>query len=154
MGILADWINIGTVKNCYTSGTVHNASGNKLLGGVIGTGTSGSKIISCASDAIIISDYYDSGDGYSDCDTVGGIVGQDSGVGGILGANFDFGDTDPGVTIQNCMVVTKEIRCAEPGNITWIAAVVNSTVENCLWPDSPPEDVTLDPARTNASTGS
>ena len=169
MGILADWINIGTVKNCYTSGTVHNASGNKLLGGVIGTGTSGSKIISCASDAIIISDYYDSGDGYSDCDTVGGIVGQwenatsesliadcwfggsiscgfqDSGVGGILGANFDFGDTDPGVTIQNCMVVTKEIRCAEPGNITWIAAVVNSTVENCLWPDSPPEDVTLDP---------
>ena len=33
---------------------------------------------------------------------------QDSGVGGILGANFDFDDTDPGVTIQNCMVVTKK----------------------------------------------
>ena len=166
MGILADWINTGVVKNCYTSGTVHNASGNKLLGGIVGTGTAGSKIIGCGSDAKIISDYYD--DAYSDCDTVGGIVGQwenstedslisdcwfggsiscgfyDSGVGGILGANFDF-DGQPGVTIQNCMVVTKEIRCVEPGNITWIGAVVDSLVENCLWPDSPPEDVTLDP---------
>ena len=27
MGILADWINTGIIKNCYTSGTVHNASG-------------------------------------------------------------------------------------------------------------------------------
>ena len=26
MGILADWINTGIIKNCYTSGTVHNAS--------------------------------------------------------------------------------------------------------------------------------
>lgn len=76
MGILADWINTGIIKNCYTSGTVHNASGNKLLGGIVGTGTAGSEIIGCGSDAVIISDYYDDGDEYSDCDTVGGIVGQ------------------------------------------------------------------------------
>ena len=168
MGILADWINTGIIKNCYTSGTVHNASGNKLLGGIVGTGTAGSEIIGCGSDAVIISDYYDDGDEYSDCDTVGGIVGQwenstaeslisdcwfggsidcefyDSAVGGILGANFDFYG-EPGVTIQNCMVVTKEIRCVEPGNITWIGAVVDSQVTNCLWPDSPPEDIILNP---------
>ncbi len=166
MGIIADWVNTGTIKNCYTSGVVHNASGNKLLGGIVGTGTSSSKIIGCASDAEIISDYYDNGDAYSDCDTVGGIVGQwenstdaslisncwfggsisckfpDSGVGGILGANFDF--SSPGVDIKNCMVATKEIRSAEPGNITWIGAVVNSSITNCLWPDSPPDDVVID----------
>ena len=168
MGILADWVNDGTVKNCYTSGTAHNVSGNKLLGGLIGTCTAGSKIIGCSSDAKVISDYYNDGDEYSDCDTVGGIVGQwenatsdaiisdcwfggsiscefpDSGVGGILGANFDFYDEDPGVTIQNCMVVTRELYSGEPGNITWIAAVVHGSVENCLWPDSPPDGVSLE----------
>lgn len=170
MGILADWINGSvTIQNCYTSGTIHNTTGNKLLGGVIGSAKAGAKIIGCSSDAEIISDYYDDGDGYSDADTVGGIVGQwenatdgalisdcwfggsisckflDAGVGGILGANFDFSQGQPGVDIQNCLVATREIRCAEPGNITWIGAVVNGQVINCLWPDSPPSDVALDP---------
>ena len=170
MGILADWTNGSvTIRNCHTSGTIHNKTGNKLLGGVIGSAKAGAQIIGCSSDAEIISDYYDDGDGYSDCDTVGGIVGQwenatdaalisdcwfggsiscgfnDSGVGGILGANFDFYENQPGVDIQNCLVATREIRCAEPGNITWIGAVVNGQVTNCLWPDSPPSDVVLDP---------
>lgn len=170
MGILADWTNGSvTIRNCHTSGTIHNKTGNKLLGGVIGSAKAGAQIIGCSSDAEIISDYYDDGDKYSDCDTVGGIVGQwenatdaalisdcwfggsiscgfnDSGVGGILGANFDFYEKQPGVDIQNCLVATREIRCEEPGNITWIGAVVNGQVTNCLWPDSTPSDVTLDP---------
>ena len=65
-----------------------------------------------------------------------------SAVGGILGANFD--ENQPGVDIQNCLVATREIRCAEPGNITWIGAVVNGQVTNCIWPDTPPDGVTLD----------
>ena len=168
MGILADWANTGAIENCHTSGTIHNASGCKLVGGVVGTCTAGSKVIGCSSTAEIISDYYDDGDEYSDCDTVGGIVGQwenstseslisdcwfggsiecgftDTAVGGILGANFDFYG-QPGVSIVNCLVVTKEIRCAEPGNITWIGALAEDTVRNCFWPDSPPDDVVLDP---------
>lgn len=170
MGILADWTNGSvTIRNCHTSGTIHNKTGNKLLGGVIGSAKAGAQIIGCSSDAEIISEYYDDGDEYSDCDTVGGIVGQwenatdaalisdcwfggsiscgfnDSGVGGILGANFDFYESQPGVDIQNCLVATRDIRCVEPGNITWIGAVVNGQVTNCLWPDSPPSDVVLDP---------
>ena len=169
MGILADWTNGSvTIRNCHTSGTIHNKTGNKLLGGVIGSAKAGAQIIGCSSDAEIISDHYDDGDGNSDCDTVGGIVGQwenatdaalisdcwfggsiscgfnDSGVGGILGANFDFYENQPGVDIQNCLVATREIRCAEPGNITWIGAVVNGQVTNCIWPDTPPDGVTLD----------
>ena len=169
MGILADWTNGSvTIRNCHTSGTIHNKTGNKLLGGVIGSAKAGAQIIGCSSDAEIISDHYDDGDGNSDCDTVGGIVGQwenatdaalisdcwfggsiscgfnDSGVGGILGANFDFNENQPGVDIQNCLVATREIRCAEPGNITWIGAVVNGQVTNCIWPDTPPDGVTLD----------
>ena len=168
MGILADWANTGVIENCHTSGTIHNASGSKLVGGVVGTCTAGSQVIGCSSTAKIISDYYDNGDEYSDCDVVGGIVGQwenstaaslisdcwfsgsiecgfiDSAVGGILGANFDFYG-EPGVGVVNCLVATKEIRCAEPGNITWIGALAADTVRNCFWPDSPPENVTLDP---------
>ena len=169
MGILADWTNGSvTIRNCHTSGTIHNKTGNKLLGGVIGSAKAGAQIIGCSSDAEIISDHYDDGDEFSDCDTVGGIVGQwenatdaalisdcwfggsiscgfnDSGVGGILGANFDFYENQPGVDIQNCLVATREIRCVEPGNITWIAAVVNGQVTNCIWPDTPPDGVTLD----------
>lgn len=171
MGILADWLHGGAVFHCYTSGSAENVSGNKLMGGLIGQCTSGSKIIGCGSDAAIISHYYDDGDNYSDCDTVGGLIGQwenatadslisdcwfggsiscefaDSGVGGILGANFDFGNNQPGVTIKNCMVATKDITGKEPGNITWIAAVVNSKITNCFWPDCPPEGVTLDQDR-------
>ena len=172
MGILADWTNGSvTIRNCHTSGTIHNKTGNKLLGGVIGSAKAGAQIIGCSSDAEIISDHYDDGDEFSDCDTVGGIVGQwenatdaalisdcwfggsiscgfnDSGVGGILGANFDFYENQPGVDIQNCLVATREIRCVEPGNITWIAAVVNGQVTNCIWPDTPPEGVEMDNTR-------
>ena len=161
-GVLADWVNAGTVENCYTSGKIENNNGYKFLGGLIGQCTAGTQIKGCASDTNVVSTF--SGD---DCDTVGGLIGQwenstddslitdcwfggsvscnniNSAVAGILGANFDFGG-QPGVIIRNCMVSTKNITCAEPGNITWITAAATVLVKNCIWPDTPPADVTLD----------
>ena len=161
-GVLADWVNAGTVENCYTSGKIENNNGYKFLGGLIGQCTAGTQIKGCASDTNVVSTF--SGD---DCDTVGGLIGQwenstadslitdcwfggsvscnniYSAVAGILGANFDFGG-HPGVIIRNCMVSTKNITCAEPGNITWITAAATVLVKNCIWPDTPPADVTLD----------
>ena len=159
MGILADWANQAKVINCYTTGVVssaHDSGGFQLVGGLIGQCTAGTQIIGCYSSASVKS--LNMGDTSSD--TVGGLIGQwenatedavisdsyfdgsivceytDAGVGGILGANFDFGGM-PGVTIRNCFVSTTDITCAEPGNITWIAAVVDSEVTNCYWPVSP-----------------
>ena len=161
-GVLADWVNAGTVENCYTSGKIENNNGYKFLGGLVGQCTAGTQIKGCASDTNVVSTF--SGD---DCDTVGGLIGQwenstadslitdcwfggsvscnniYSAVGGILGANFDF-KGNPGVIIKNCMVSTKNITCAEPGNITWITAAATVLVKNCIWPDTPPADVTLD----------
>ena len=159
MGILADWVNNGTIINCYTTGTIvsaHQIGGFQLVGGLIGQCTAGTQVIGCYSSAAVKS--LNIGD--SSSDTVGGLIGQwenatedaiiadsyfdgsivceytDAGVGGILGANFDFGGM-PGVTIRNCFVSTTDITCAEPGNITWIAAVVDSEITNCYWPVSP-----------------
>ena len=79
---------------------------------------------------------------------VGGSVSCNniySAVGGILGANFEnFSGNKPGVIIKNCIVATKKITGAEPGNITWITAVVKTHVTDCIWPDTPPAGVTLD----------
>lgn len=157
-GILADWANGSTVRNCYTSGRVESAAGDKMLGGLVGQCTWSSKIIGCGSDAVVVSTYCEG----EDCDTVGGLIGQwensnddslisdcwfggsvscgyiDSAVGGILGANFDFGG-QPGVTIRNCLVSTNDFTCAMPENITFIAAVVDSIVSNCYWPTSLPD---------------
>ena len=156
-GILADWANGSTVLNCYTSGRVESAAGNKMLGGLVGQCTWGSQIIGCGSDAVVVSTY-----STEDCDTVGGLIGQwenssadslisdcwfngsvscgyiDSAVGGILGANFDF-YSQPGVTIRNCLAVSNNFTCAEPGNITYIAAIVDSSVSSCYWPVSLPD---------------
>ena len=161
-GILADWIRNGTVENCYTSGKIENNNGYKLLGGLIGQCTGGTQVKGCGTDATVISTF----DG-GDCDTVGGLIGQwenstdsssitdcwfggsvscnniDSAVGGILGANFDFRG-QPGVTIRNCLVATKDITSKEPGNVTWIAAVATPHITSCIWPDTPPDGVTLD----------
>ncbi|WP_418488744.1 LPXTG cell wall anchor domain-containing protein [Faecalibacillus intestinalis] len=161
-GVLADWVNAGTVENCYTSGKIENNNGHKFLGGLIGQCTADTQIKGCASDTNVVSTF--SGD---DCDTVGGLIGQwetskaaslitdcwfggsvscnniNSAVAGILGANFDFRGPS-GVIIRNCMVSTKNITCAEPGNITWITAAATVLVKNCIWPDTPPADVTLD----------
>ena len=161
-GILADWVNGGTVENCYTSGKIENNVGDKMVGGLIGQCTWSTQVKGCGSDAAVVS----TEDSFEHADTVGGLIGQwensadsssitdcwfggsvsceniYSAVGGILGANFD--ENQPGVDIQNCLVATREIRCAEPGNITWIGAVVNGQVTNCIWPDTPPEGVTLD----------
>ncbi len=136
--------------------SAHDSGGFQLVGGLIGQCTAGTQIIGCYSSASVKS--LNVGDTSSD--TVGGLIGQwenatedavisdsyfdgsivceytDAGVGGILGANFDFGGM-PGVTIRNCFVSTTDITCAEPGNITWIAAVVDSEVTNCYWPVSP-----------------
>ena len=165
-GILADWVNGGTVENCYTSGKIENNNGSKLLGGLIGQCTAGTQVKGCGSDANVISTKTDN-PSFWGSDTVGGLIGQwenseessliadcwfggsvsceyeDAGVAGILGANFDF-RREPGVKIKNCMVATKNITCAEPGNITWITAAVTVGAENCIWPDSAPADVSLD----------
>ncbi len=121
-----------------------------MVGGLIGQCTWSTQVKGCGSDAAVVS----TEDSFEHADTVGGLIGQwensadsssitdcwfggsvsceniYSAVGGILGANFD--ENQPGVDIQNCLVATREIRCAEPGNITWIGAVVNGQVTNCI----------------------
>lgn len=164
-GILADWVNGGTVENCYTSGKIENNVGDKMVGGLIGQCTWSTQVKGCGSDATVVSTESDE----DHVDTVGGLIGQwenstdsssitdcwfggsvsckniYSAVGGILGANFEhFNNSKPGVIIKNCMVATKNITGAEPGNITWITAVVKTHVTNCVWPDTPPDGVTLD----------
>ena len=164
-GILADWVNGGTVENCYTSGKIENNVGDKMGGGLIGQCTWSTQVKGCASDATVISTESDE----NHVDTVGGLIGQwensadsssitdcwfggsvscnniYSAVGGILGANFEnFSGNKPGVIIKNCIVATKNITGAEPGNITWITAVVKTHVTDCIWPDTPPDGVTLD----------
>ena len=164
-GILADWVNGGTVENCYTSGKIENNVGSKFVGGLIGQCTWSTQVKGCGSDATVISTESDE----DDVDTVGGLIGQwensadsssitdcwfggsvscnniYSAVGGILGANFEnFTGNKPGVIIKNCIVATKNITGAEPGNITWITAVVKTHVTDCIWPDTPPDGVTLD----------
>ena len=163
-GILADWVNGGTVENCYTSGKIENNVGDKMVGGLIGQCTWSTQVKGCASDATVISTESDE----NHVDTVGGLIGQwensadsssitdcwfggsvscnniYSAVGGILGANFEnFSGNKPGVIIKNCIVATKNITGAEPGNITWITAVVKTHVTDCIWPDTPPDGVTL-----------
>ena len=164
-GILADWVDGGTVENCYTSGKIENNVGDKMVGGLIGQCTGSTQVKGCGSDATVISTESDE----DHVDTVGGLIGQwensadsssitdcwfggsvscnniYSAVGGILGANFEnFSGNKPGVIIKNCMVTTKNITGAEPGNITWIAAVATPHITNCIWPDTPPDGVTLD----------
>ena len=164
-GILADWVNGGTVENCYTSGKIENNVGDKMVGGLIGQCTWSTQVKGCASDATVISTESDE----DHVDTVGGLIGQwensadsssitdcwfggsvscnniYSAVGGILGANFEnFSGNKPGVIIKNCIVATKNITGAEPGNITWIAAVATPHITNCIWPDTHPDGVTLD----------
>ena len=163
-GILADWVNGGTVENCYTSGKIENNVGSKFVGGLIGQCTWSTQVKGCGSDATVISTESNE----DDVDTVGGLIGQwensadsssitdcwfggsvscnniYSAVGGILGANFEnFSGNKPGVIIKNCIVATKNITSAEPGNITWITAVVKTHVTDCIWPDTPPDGVTL-----------
>ena len=164
-GILADWVDGGTVENCYTSGRIENNVGDKMVGGLIGQCTWSTQVKGCGSDATVISTESDE----DHVDTVGGLIGQwensadsssitdcwfggsvsckniYSAVGGILGANFEnFSGNKPGVIIKNCIVATKNITGAEPGNITWITAVVKTHVTDCIWPDTPPDGVTLD----------
>ena len=164
-GILADWVDGGTVENCYTSGKIENNVGDKMVGGLIGQCTGSTQVKGCGSDATVISTESDE----DHVDTVGGLIGQwensadsssitdcwfggsvscnniYSAVGGILGANFEnFSGNKPGVIIKNCIVATKNITSAEPGNITWITAVVKTHVTDCIWPDTPPDGVTLD----------
>ena len=129
-GILADWVNGGTVENCYTSGKIENNVGSKFVGGLIGQWEN-------SADSSSITDCWFGGS--VSCNNIY------SAVGGILGANFEnFSGNKPGVIIKNCIVATKNITGAEPGNITWITAVVKPHVTDCIWPDTPPDGVTLD----------
>lgn len=45
---MADWVNAGTVENCYTSGKIENNNGHKFLGGLIGQCTADTQIKGCA----------------------------------------------------------------------------------------------------------
>ena len=129
-GILADWVDGGTVENCYTSGKIENNVGDKMVGGLIGQWEN-------SADSSSITDCWFGGS--VSCNNIY------SAVGGILGANFEnFSGNKPGVIIKNCIVATKKITGAEPGNITWITAVVKTHVTDCIWPDTPPDGVTLD----------
>lgn len=128
-GILADWVNGGTVENCYTSGKIENNVGSKFVGGLIGQCTWSTQVKGCGSNAKVISTESNE----DDVDTVGGLIGQwensadsssitdcwfggsvscnniYSAVGGILGANFEnFSGNKPGVIIKNCIVATKK----------------------------------------------
>lgn len=128
-GILADWVDGGTVENCYTSGKIENNVGDKFVGGLIGQCTGSTQVKGCGSDATVISTESDE----DHVDTVGGLIGQwensadsssitdcwfggsvscnniYSAVGGILGANFEnFSGNKPGVIIKNCIVATKK----------------------------------------------
>ena len=128
-GILADWVNGGTVENCYTSGKIENNVGSKFVGGLIGQWEN-------SADSSSITDCWFGGS--VSCNNIY------SAVGGILGANFEnFSGNKHGVIIKNCIVATKNITSAEPGNITWITAVVKTHVTDCIWPDTPPDGVTL-----------
>ena len=127
---MADWVNGGTVENCYTSGKIENNVGSKFVGGLIGQWEN-------SADSSSITDCWFGGS--VSCKNIY------SAVGGILGANFEnFSGNKPGVIIKNCIVATKNITSAEPGNITWITAVVKPHVTDCIWPDTPPDGVTLD----------
>lgn len=165
-GILADDVSDSVIENCYTSGRIENNDGHKLLGGLIGQCLAGTQVRGCGSDAVVVSTEA-AALGYFGGDTVGGLIGQwetsnknsliadcwfggsisceydDAGVAGILGAHFGYED-DPSVVIKNCLVATKNITCAEPGNITWITAATNASAADCVWPDSPPSGVELD----------
>lgn len=169
-GILCDWAYYADIRNCCTSGSIESKTGSTLLGGLIGQCTCGTTVSGCYSTASVISTLDTTLNPEKSCDTIGGLVGQwesseegscisdcwfggsihtdygDSAVGGILGANFDFDDSRPGTEIRNCMVATKNITSAEPGNVTWIAAESYDRARLCWWPDSPPEGVTLDSA--------
>lgn len=163
IGILADWANQSKIVNCFVTGVVRGGRHfSRLVGGLVGQCTAGSQVIGCYSSATVDSVF--PADTLQEADTVGGLIGQwenatadsliadcwfdgtircaddDAAVGGILGANFDFG-TGTGVTICNSVVSTTDITCTEPGNITWIGAIVDGVVENCYWPldDSLPE---------------
>ena len=164
-GILADDVTDSVIENCYTSGRIENNNGHKLLGGLIGQCIAGTQVRGCGSDAVVVSTEA-AVLGYFGGDTVGGLIGQwetsnknsliadcwfggsvsceydDAGVAGILGAHFGYED-DPNVVIKNCLVATKNITCAEPGNITWITAATNASAASCVWPDSPPSGVEL-----------
>ena len=71
-GILADWVNGGTVENCYTSGKIENNVGSKFVGGLIGQCTWSTQVKGCGSDAKVISTESNE----DDVDTVGGLIGQ------------------------------------------------------------------------------
>ena len=155
----------GLVATCAVAEESGTFVGDKMVGGLIGQCTWSTQVKGCASDATVISTESDE----DHVDTVGGLIGQwensadsssitdcwfggsvscnniYSAVGGILGANFEnFSGNKPGVIIKNCIVATKNITGAEPGNITWITAVVKTHVTDCIWPDTPPDGVTLD----------
>lgn len=67
---MADWVNGGTVENCYTSGKIENNVGNKFVGGLIGQCTWSTQVKGCGSDATVISTESNE----DDVDTVGGLM--------------------------------------------------------------------------------
>ena len=158
-GILVDFLEKSTVKNCWTTGSLTGGEYfEKFIGGVVGTILDDCTVSGCYSTATITGKYL--GSAYNDkyvywyYDSLGGIVGGmiygslsisncwfggeiivdsiQALVGGIVGA---VKDTD----IQNCMVTTESIEkdtVTEDDNTYWVAYLFDGTVENCYWPDN------------------
>lgn len=156
-GALVSWAASSVVENCYASGQVAVAT-DQLIGGLIGQCTGNTRVIGCGVSVDVVSTYPEEEIG-GPAPTVGGVVGQfenaeenslisdcyfngsisvtsnQAACGGIFGACFDF-DGAPGLTISNCALLTEEITCGNPDNITYIAAVdEDATVQHCFWPD-------------------
>jgi len=156
-GTLISWASSSTVENCYASGQLTVAT-DQLIGGLIGQCTGDTRVIGCGASVDIVSTYPE-GDIGDPAPTVGGVIGQFENAGenslisdcyfngsisvtsnqaacsGIFGACFDF-DGAPGLTISNCVLLTDDITCGNPDNITYIAAVdEDATVQHCFWPD-------------------
>lgn len=147
-GILADWANMAVIHNCYTTGSIvsvrGSAGGSVGLGGIVGQCTNVTELVGCYSSASVQCLIP-----VNDTDVVGGLVGQwetsrktgtrrskiqdswfdgeivctsdNSAVGGILGADFTFGND--GVLIENCFVKPTAVSLENnPGNFCYIGA--------------------------------
>jgi hypothetical protein len=120
--------NVGTVKNCYSTGDV---KGNQTVGGVVGSGTNSSTISNCYSEGKV------TGSG----DYTGGIAGQNSisstiqncySKGDVEGGNRAggiAGTNQSGGTINNCYSTSNVSGSGD--NIGGIVGYNSETIQYC-----------------------
>lgn len=158
-GILVDYLDNSTIKDCWTTGSITGGSCvEKYIGGLVGTTLNNCTISGCYSSAEIIGNYgtssniYPSSDQMKYYDSLGGIVGGpiygniiikdcwfdgkitvnsiQAAVGGIVGAS----DAD----IENCLVISEDIEKDPVENdqkTCWVGYLFSGSVKNCFWPD-------------------